>query len=88
MSQESLIPRPGFDPAMAGKLAECDGGGPLEGTLLAVRQEFAGTLTGEYFDQGDPPWRWYRMVDLSRKPDGWAWDAVWCERGNIFLAGE
>jgi hypothetical protein len=76
---------PGFDPAMARKRAECDGGGPIEGTQFAARQEFTGTLTGEYVDHGDPPWRWYLMVDLTRKPDGYGWDAVWCEAGNIFL---
>jgi hypothetical protein len=88
MSPDSLIPRPGFDPALAGKRAECDGGGPIEGTQLAGRQEFTGTLTGEYFDHGEPPWRWYRMVDLSKRPQGWTWDAVWCEFGNIFLIEE
>ncbi|MBW2422289.1 MAG: hypothetical protein JRH19_27400 [Deltaproteobacteria bacterium] len=53
-----------FDPAYAGKRAECDGGGPIPGTRMAGRQEFTGTLTGEYIEQGDPPWRWYLMVDL------------------------
>ena len=33
----------GFDPAMAGRRAECDGGGPVEGTRYAARQDFAGT---------------------------------------------
>lgn len=88
MSQPSLSRRPGFDPDMAGKRAECDGGGPIPGTQLAARMEFTGTLTGEYFDHGDPPWRWYLMVDLSKRPDGWSWDAVWCEAGNIFLIDE
>lgn len=73
---------------MAGKRAECDGGGPIEGTHFAARQEFAGTLTGDYIDHGDPPWRWYLMVDLFRKPDSYAWDSVWCESGNIFLVND
>jgi len=77
--------RHGFDPAMAGKRAECDGGGPLLGTHYAVREEFTGTLTGEYVDHGDPPWRWYLMVDLTRKPEGYPADAVWCEANSIFL---
>ena len=77
--------RPGFDPEMAGKRDECEGGGPIEGTRFAVRQEFTGTLTGEYIDHGDPPWRWYLMTDLTRKPEGYAWDTVWCESGSIFL---
>lgn len=75
----------GFDPAMAGKRAECDGGGLIEGTRFAARQEFTGTLTGEYMDHGDPPWRWYLMTDLTRKPEGYLPDEVWCESGMIFL---
>jgi hypothetical protein len=70
---------------MARKRAECDGGGPIEGTQLAGRQEFTGTLTGEYLDHGDPPWRWFLMVDLTRKPANYQWDTVWCESGFIFL---
>lgn len=79
-----LPTRPGFDSAIAGKLAECDGGGLVTGGFPA-RQEFAGTLTGEYVDHGDPPWRWYLMVDLFRKPDGYPTDAVWCESASVFL---
>ena len=85
MLNSSLNVRPGFDTAMAGKRAECDGGGPVEGTRFAARQEFTGTLTGEYFDHGDPPWRWFLMVDLTKKPAGYGWDSVWCESGFIFL---
>jgi hypothetical protein len=85
MEKQSLPVCQGFDPAMAGKRAECDGGGPIEGTQLAGRQEFAGTLTGEYIDHGDPPWRWFLMVNLTKKPPNYAWDAVWCESGFVFL---
>jgi hypothetical protein len=77
--------RAGFDPEMAGKRAECDGGGHVAGTRFAGRQEFTGTLTGEFVDHGDPPWRWYLMVDLTRKPEGYPGDAVWCESGSVFL---
>jgi len=76
--------RPGFDAAVSGRRAECDGGGPVAGTRFAGRQEFTGTLTGDYVDHGDPPWRWYLMVDLSHKPDGYAADRIWCESGNLF----
>ncbi len=85
---EPLPVRKGFDEDMAGKRAECDGGGPVEGTRYAGRQEFAGRLTGEYVDHGDPPWRWYLMADLTEKPENYDWDAVWCESGNIYLADE
>jgi hypothetical protein len=70
---------------MAGKVAECDGGALIAGTRYAARQEFRGTLTGEYVDQGDPPWRWYLMTDLSQKPDGYAEESVWCEVNMVFL---
>jgi hypothetical protein len=82
---EPLPVRKGFDQDMAGKWAECDGGGPIGKTRLAGRQEFSGRLTGEYFDHGNPPWRWYLMVDLADKPANYEWDAVWCEAGNIYL---
>jgi len=88
VSDASLPVRRGFDPAMAGKRAECDGGGPIEGTHFAARQDFAGTLTGEYIDHGDPPWRWYLMVELFKKPEGYMWDSVWCESGMVFLVDD
>ena len=78
----------GFDAEMADKIVECDGGGPIAGTKLAGRQEFVGRATGEYIDHGDPPWRWYLMGQLSNKPDGYAWDTVWCESGSIFVQDE
>jgi hypothetical protein len=85
---EATPARRGFDPAIAGKRAECDGGGHIAGTRYAGRQEFAGTLTGEYVDHGEPPWRWYLMVDLTRKPEGYPADAVWCESGSVFVVEE
>lgn len=78
----------GSDPAVAGKRAECDGGHAVAGTNFAGREEFSGTLTGEYVDHGDPPWRWYLLAELTRKPDGYAHDTVWCESGNLFIVDE
>ena len=88
MADEPLPASRGYDPSMADRQAECDGGGPTALARFAARQDFAGRLTGEYIDHGDPPWRWYLMIDLSRKPDGYAWDRVWCESGSIFLVDE
>ena len=88
MPQSEFPVRQGFDEAMAGKAAECDGGGHIPGTYYAGRQEFTGTLTGEYFDHGEPPSRWYLMVRLSRKPRNYEHDAVWCEAGSLFLEEE
>ncbi len=75
---------PGFDEVMCGKTAECDGGQAVPGTHMASRQDYTGTLTGEYIDHGDPPWRWYLMINLTRKPEGYEHDAVWCESGCLF----
>ena len=77
--------RYGFNPSLVGRRAECDGGGSIPGTHFAGREEFAGNLTGEYVDHGDPPWRWYVLTDLSRKPPGYPADAVWCESESLFL---
>jgi hypothetical protein len=79
---------PGFDAARAGKRAECDGGGAIAGTRYAGREEFTGTLTGEYVDHGVPPWRWYLLSNLERRPDGYPGDAVWCLADNLFVDGE
>ena len=85
MRKRPSAARPGFDAAVAGKRAECDGGHAIPGTRFAGRQEFAGTLTGEYVDHGDPPWRWYLLGDLTGKPEGYPHDTVWCESGNLFI---
>ncbi len=84
---ESLPAEKGFDPEMAGKRAECDGGAQY-GPKYMRREEFAGVLTGEYIDHGDPPWRWYLMKDFSLRPDHYPWDSVWCEQGNLYLVEE
>jgi hypothetical protein len=85
VAQEPLPTVTGFDPAVAGRYAECDGGGMVPGTGLASREEFAGTLSGDYVDHGDPPWRWYLLTRLERRPEGYPGDAVWCESGNLFV---
>lgn len=84
MSEPSFPISKGFDPALAGKRAECDGGAFIEGTHFAGRQEFTGTLTGDYIEQGDPPWRWYLMVELTEKPKEFDAEGVWCLSGNLF----
>lgn len=88
MVAEPLPRKHGFDPEMAGRRAECDGGGPVLGTHFASRQDFAGVLTGEYVDHGEPAWRWYLMKDLTLKPEGYVDDAVWCEAGMLFVVDE
>ena len=80
--------REGFDEAMRGRRAECDGGKGIEGTHFAGRQEFAGTLTGRFRDFGDYPWRWYLMAELTRKPQGYAHELVWCASESLVFEGE
>lgn len=79
--------RPGFDAAMSGRIADCDGGRHIAGTKFAGRQEFTGTLTGAYRDFGPYPWRWYLLAHLTRKPEGFAHDAVWCDAESLTLTG-
>lgn len=88
MAKDEIPTRRGFDPDMAGKRAECDGGGHIPGTRYAGRQDFTGTLTGEYIDHGDPPWRWYLMTEFTKKPQAYEQDAVWCESESVFLVDE
>lgn len=88
MDSEEIPSKPGFDEAMAGKRAECDGGAPVAGTRFAGRQEFTGTLTGEFVDHGEPPWRWYLMGELTNKPEGYGWDTVWCESGSLYVVDD
>jgi len=85
VAREAVPVRHGFDDAVVGKRAECDGGGLFAPMGLPRREEFTGTLTGEYVDHGEPPWRWYLMVDLSRKPDGYPYESVWCESESLFF---
>jgi len=75
----------GFDEGLAGRTAECDGGHGFAGSTLAGRQDFAGILTGDYVDHGDPPWRWYLLGDLTLRPEGYLDDTVWCESGHLFI---
>ncbi len=88
MAQDEFPVTRGFDESKAGKVAECDGGAHIPGTYYAGRQDFRGTLTGEFIDHGDPPWRWYLMVSLILKPENYEHDAVWCESENLFLDDE
>jgi hypothetical protein len=75
-------------PDHTGQRAECDGGAQIAETKYAGRQFFAGTLTGQYRDYGDYPWRWFLMGDLTEKPEGYAFDTVWCDEGSLALENE
>ncbi len=80
--------RYGFNADYAGRIAECDGGAPIEGGpagWLGSRDFFRGRLTGLYYEVGDPAWRWYELAELTDKPEEHLGDVVWCEEGFIFL---
>ncbi len=74
-----------FDESLAGRRAECDGGG-LTSAGVAGRDEFAGILTGFFVEHGDPPSRWYLLAAIEGKSD--SRESAWCERGFLFVDGE
>ena len=74
-----------FDASVAGKRAEADGGSHVPGTNFAARQSFAGTLTGRRMEQGDPPWSFLELSDLTEKPEGFAHPSVWCHEGDVYI---
>ena len=83
-----MEPKYGFDPDLTGKIAECDGGTPTQGGpagLLGSRDFFRGRLTGRYYDEGNPPWRWFELADLTDKPEGHQENSVWCEKSFLFV---
>ena len=71
--------RVSFDESLAGRRAEADGGAHVPGTQFGSRETFEGTLTGRRLVQGDPPWRWLELGDLTEKPEDFADSTVWCE---------
>ena len=74
-----------FDESLAGRRAEADGGSHVPGTNFAARQAFAGTLTGRRMSQGDPPWHFLELGDLTEKPEGFGHDRVWCHEGDVYV---
>ena len=74
-----------FDPHIAGVHVQADGGNAAVGSRLASRETFEGTLTGQRMDEGDPPWRWLEIGDLTGKPDEFGDESVWCEESYIYF---
>lgn len=95
--EDKYTKRFGTDESVRGRYAECDGGGTLPTVLpngqwgiMPGRQLFKGVLTGLYFDQGDPPWRWYEMLITRERPSDYPEEeeTVWCEPGFLFVSGD
>ena len=86
----------GIDESMKGQYAECDGGASMpvvlpngEWGLMPSRETFKGVLTGVFFDQGDPPWRWFKMDNLTVRPEEVGTeDTVWCQEDFVWFADE
>ena len=36
-------------------------------------------------DEGDPPWRWLEIGELTAKPEDFGDDSVWCEESYIYF---
>ena len=77
-----------FDPSVAGRRVEADGGNAEIGSRLGSREMFEGTLTGRRMDQGVPPWRWLEVGELTTKPPEFTGDAVWCEESYIYFVAD
>ncbi|MBM3140866.1 MAG: hypothetical protein FJZ92_11845 [Chloroflexi bacterium] len=74
-----------FDPAIAGKRAQADGGAEVPGTQHGSRDSFEGVLTGRRLDYGDPPWKWVELGELTEKPVGFEDAFVWCDEQYVFV---
>jgi hypothetical protein len=85
---------PFFDPSVAGKAVEADGGSLADAerdgltVVAATREMFAGILTGRRLDLGNPPWRWLEIGDLTQMPPGFTARTVWCEESFIYFLDE
>ena len=74
-----------LDPELAGRHVEADGGSQVGNTNFASRAEFEGILTGRKIVQGNPPWYWLEIGQLSVKPDNFEDEFVWCEKSYVYF---
>lgn len=74
-----------FDESLVGQRVEADGGAHVPGTQFGYRATFEGTLTGRRLEQGDPPWRWLELGDLTEKPEDFDDATVWCEESFVYV---
>lgn len=84
-SQQTRI---SHDPALAGRRAQADGGAAVPGGQVGSRETFEGTLTGRRLEQGDPPWRWLELGDLTEKPEDFGAQFVWVDEEYVYLRDE
>ena len=73
------------DPEIAGRRVQADGGGASEERRVPFRESYEGTLTGRRFIQGDPPWHWLELGELTQKPANFEDEFVWCEESFVYF---
>ncbi len=73
-----------FDAELAGLRVQADGGNAAIGSRLASREMFEGRLTGRRIDEGNPPWQWLEVGELTLHPDEFTDASVWCELSYIY----
>ena len=73
-----------LDSELIGRRVEADGGAQVENTNFASRAAFEGVLTGRKIVQGNPPWYWLEIGQLSVKPDDFEDEFVWCEESYVY----
>jgi hypothetical protein len=83
-----------IDQTLVGRPVQADGGSDAssasQGDQVArlSRETFEGTLTGRRFEQGDPPWKFMEIGNLTKNPDGSERDTVWCEESYVYFMDE
>ena len=73
------------DPAIRGRRVQADGGEAVPGTGAGYRATFEGRLTGRRLAQGDPPWSWFELGELTDAPADFESTYVWCEESYIYF---
>jgi hypothetical protein len=60
----------------------------VEDAGAPFRATFEGTLTGRRLVQGDPPWVWLELGDLTEAPDDFKEAFIWVEESFVYFSEE
>ena len=77
-----------FDESLVGRSVEADGGAPVAGGMAGFRATFTGRLTGRRLAQGDPPWLWLELGDLTEAPEDFGSAHVWVDEAYVYYLDE
>lgn len=83
-----------LDETLAGRRVQADGGSDSSDATRGdqvsrlSRETFEGTLTGRRFEQGNPPWKFMEIGELTKNPDGSERGTVWCEESYVYFMDE